>query len=119
PQKACVFAPVLPRRCDRTAIDAPSVLNRVMHRERTKVNNFERISYEMVDHVAVVTIRRPEVRNALDNHANIELGQAFDHFAQDDDAWVAIITAVGDKAFCSGNDMKARARGDQLTKEEW
>ena len=80
---------------------------------------FERISYEMAGRVAIVTIRRAEARNALDNLANIELGRAFDHFAADDEAWVAIITGDGEKAFCAGNDMKARARGEQLTQEKW
>lgn len=83
------------------------------------MNDFERISYEMDGHVAIVTIRRAEARNALDNLANIELGKAFDHFASDDDAWVAIFTGDGDKAFCAGNDMKARARGEQLTQDKW
>lgn len=83
------------------------------------MTSFERISYEMDGPVAIVTIRRAEARNALDNQGNIELGQAFDRFAADDSAWVAIITGEGDKAFCAGNDMKARARGDQLTKEKW
>jgi crotonobetainyl-CoA hydratase len=80
---------------------------------------FERISYALDGPVAIVTIRRAEARNALDNLANIELGQAFDHFAADPDAWVAIITGEGDRAFCAGNDMKARARGDVLTQDEW
>lgn len=80
---------------------------------------FERISHEMDGHVAIITIRRAGARNALDNRANIELGQAFDRFAADDTAWVAIITGEGDLAFCAGNDMKARARGQQLTKEDW
>lgn len=83
------------------------------------MSRFERISYEMKDRIAIVTIRRAELRNALDNLANIELGQAFDRFAADPDAWVAIITGEGDKAFCAGNDLKARARGDVLTQDKW
>lgn len=79
----------------------------------------QRITYEKHGVVAVVTIRREEVRNALDNLANIQMGQAFDQFAADPQAWVAIITGAGEQAFCAGNDMKARARGDQLTKEAW
>jgi len=83
------------------------------------VHEFQRISYRRDGPIATVTIRRIEARNALDNLANIELGQAFDAFAADDEAWVAIITGEGDKAFCAGNDMKARARGEELTKEKW
>lgn len=80
---------------------------------------YQRIRYELDDHVATVTIARAEARNALDNLANIELGNAFDRFAADPDAWIAIITAEGDKAFCAGNDLKAAARGDVLTQDKW
>jgi enoyl-CoA hydratase/carnithine racemase len=83
------------------------------------MKQYERIRYDLEDHVATVTIARAEARNALDNLANIELGQAFDDFAADPDAWVAIITGEGDKAFCAGNDLKAAARGDVLTQDKW
>ncbi|KCZ94231.1 enoyl-CoA hydratase-related protein [Hyphomonas johnsonii] len=80
---------------------------------------YEHISYETEGHVAIITIRREASRNALDDLANIELGRAFDHFAQNDDAWVAIITGAGDKSFCAGNDMKKRAAGATLSKDKW
>ena len=83
------------------------------------MSDFERIDYQKNGRIVVVTICREETRNALDDQANIELGRAFDRFAADDDAWVAIITGSGDKAFCAGNDMKARERGEQLNKEKW
>ena len=57
-----------------------------------------------------VTINRPEVRNALNPPAHRELGAAFDAFAGDDSLRVAILTAVGDKAFCAGSDIKWRSR---------
>ena len=83
------------------------------------MSEYQRIRFEVEGHIAIVTICRPEARNALDNDANIELGQAFDRFAADPDLWVAIITGEGDKAFCAGNDMKARASGVQLTQDQW
>jgi enoyl-CoA hydratase/carnithine racemase len=83
------------------------------------MSDYQRIRYVVRDHVATVTIARPEARNALDNLANIELGQAFDRFAADVDVWVAVITGEGDKAFCAGNDLKAAARGDVLTPDKW
>jgi crotonobetainyl-CoA hydratase len=67
--------------------------------------------------VAYVTLNRPERMNALDNHSHRELSEIFDDFAEDRDAWVAIITGAGDRAFCAGNDLKATAEasanGDQ------
>jgi len=41
--------------------------------------------------------------------ATAELADVFDHFEADYDAWVAIITGEGDRAFCVGNDLKHHA----------
>ncbi|MBI4083753.1 MAG: enoyl-CoA hydratase/isomerase family protein [Candidatus Lambdaproteobacteria bacterium] len=66
------------------------------------------------EHLYLVTIARPERRNALHPPANHELGQAFDAFAADPSAWVAVITGEGDKAFCAGNDLKVAAAGEEF-----
>jgi enoyl-CoA hydratase len=64
------------------------------------------IHYEMGDdHVAVITIDRPEARNALDMYHFRDLAGAWRRFKDDPDAWVAIITGVDD-AFMSGADLK-------------
>ena len=57
----------------------------------------------------VVTLDRPEVRNALHPPANHELEKVFDEFCADPDLWLAIITGAGDHAFCAGNDLKYQA----------
>lgn len=59
----------------------------------------------------VVTLRidRPEVRNALHPAAHAEMAAALDAFAADDGLRVAVITGSGDRAFCAGSDLKARA----------
>jgi enoyl-CoA hydratase/carnithine racemase len=54
-----------------------------------------------------VTLNRPERMNALDEHSHRELIEIFDDFAGDPDAWLAIITGAGERAFCAGNDLKA------------
>lgn len=59
--------------------------------------------------LTIVTINRPETMNALSPAANAELAEVFDMFAADPDQWVAILTGAGDKAFCSGNDLKQTA----------
>jgi enoyl-CoA hydratase/carnithine racemase len=66
----------------------------------------EFIRYEKKDHVAHVTIDRPEVMNALHPAANEELERVWDDFAADADSWVAILTGAGEKAFSAGNDLK-------------
>lgn len=59
--------------------------------------------------LTVITINRPEVYNALHTEAHMELHEIFNDFSADPDQWVAILTGAGDKAFCSGNDLKAQA----------
>jgi enoyl-CoA hydratase/carnithine racemase len=56
--------------------------------------------------VMIVTLNRPQARNALHSEANFELGRVFDAFDADPDLWAAIITGAGDKAFCAGADLK-------------
>ncbi|MCZ7525566.1 MAG: enoyl-CoA hydratase-related protein [Acidimicrobiia bacterium] len=57
------------------------------------------------EHIVLVTIDRPEARNSLDMEHFFQLRRAWERFGEDDDAWVAIITGVGD-AFCVGADLK-------------
>lgn len=70
----------------------------------------EFVRYEIRDHVAYVTIDRPEVMNSLHPGANEELDRVFDDFAANGEAWVAILTGAGDKAFSAGNDLKWTAQ---------
>jgi len=65
-------------------------------------------------HVTTITINRPEVMNAIHPPASAELSQAFDAFLADPDAWVAIVTGAGDKAFSAGNDLKFQAAGNKV-----
>ena len=74
--------------------------------------------YEKRDHVAYITITRPEVMNALHAHASREMGGVFDDFAADDDAWVAVLTGEGDRAFSAGNDLKYTAEMSRLPREQ-
>nr|MDO8075498.1 enoyl-CoA hydratase-related protein [Candidatus Freyarchaeota archaeon] len=64
------------------------------------------IKYEKKDRIAIITINRPEVRNALDFEAIEALNKAWIDFRDDPDLWVAIITGAGDKAFCAGADIR-------------
>jgi enoyl-CoA hydratase len=57
------------------------------------------------DHVVLITIDRPEAKNSADMEHFKRLREAWERFAADDDAWVAIITGVGD-AFFTGADLK-------------
>jgi enoyl-CoA hydratase len=57
------------------------------------------------DHVVTITINRPEARNSMDMEHFFLLRSAWDRFAEDDNAYVAIVTGVG-KDFCVGADLK-------------
>ena len=74
--------------------------------------------YELKDHVAYVTITRPEVMNALHAPASTELAKVWDDFAADDDAWVAVLTGEGERAFSAGNDLKYTAEMSRLPANE-
>ena len=72
--------------------------------------SYEFISYQVTGRIAYVTINRPEVLNALHAAANAEMRDAFERFRDDDQAWVAILTGAGDKAFSAGNDLRVTAQ---------
>jgi enoyl-CoA hydratase len=68
------------------------------------------ISYQMRGRVAIVTIERPEVRNAVDAPTSRALAAAFRRFEADPECFVAILTGAG-QAFCAGADLKGVAAG--------
>ena len=63
-------------------------------------------------HVEILTINRPEARNAINRATAIALGEVLDACESDDDVWVVILTGAGDKAFSAGMDLKAFAAGE-------
>jgi len=65
------------------------------------------VSFERVGAAAVVTIDRPERRNAVDGPTAAALLEAYERFAADDDARVMVLTGAGDQAFCAGADLRA------------
>lgn len=70
------------------------------------------VRYELRERIAVVTIDRPEVRNAVDVPTARALAEAFRRFDQDEAALVAVLTGAGGY-FCAGADLKAVAAGEQ------
>ena len=66
-------------------------------------------SYERNGPAAVLTITRPERRNAVDDATAAELLDGFHRFEADDEARVLVLTGEGPEAFCAGADLKAFA----------
>lgn len=72
-----------------------------------------RVRFEKKDHVARVTLNRPEVLNAMDLRMHEELAEIWDDIETDDRIRVAVLTGAGHRAFCVGQDLKERARRDR------
>ncbi len=62
------------------------------------------LSIERRGEVALVTLQRPEKRNALSIELRVELGDAFGHLSEDDGVGCVVLTGAG-TAFCSGMDV--------------
>ncbi|ARN73085.1 enoyl-CoA hydratase-related protein [Oceanicoccus sagamiensis] len=77
-------------------------------------DNYEFCTVAQKGHILEVTINRPEAMNALHPYANEELAEVFDVYESDASLWVAILTGAGDKAFCTGNDLKYSATGKPM-----
>jgi enoyl-CoA hydratase len=73
------------------------------------VNLTEEVKFEAVDGIAVVTIDRPQARNAINRGVIEGLRQAWQKLAGDESLRVGILTGSGDKAFCAGMDLKEAA----------
>ena len=63
------------------------------------------VLYEVTDKTATITLNRPDKLNAYTEEMVDEMYEACQRFAKDDDAWTAIVTGAGDRAFCAGHDL--------------
>ncbi len=63
------------------------------------------LEIEKKDHVATVTLNRPDARNALDPELIVRLAQAWDDIRADDDIRAVVLTSSGGSTFCAGFDL--------------
>ncbi len=68
-----------------------------------------KVTYERREAAALLTITRPERRNAVDDETADLLAAGFRQFESEDDARVLVLTGEGPEAFCAGADLKAFA----------
>ncbi|NRB46664.1 MAG: enoyl-CoA hydratase/isomerase family protein [Saprospiraceae bacterium] len=82
--------------------------------------NFKEIEFSVQDEIAVIKFNRPEVMNCVGPTTHKELLVAWEEFKTNDKLKVAVITGAGDRAFCSGGDLKSARQGGliDLTEEE-
>ena len=75
---------------------------------------FETLLLEQIDAVAMVTVNRPDKRNALNSTVRSEIVSALDHLRNDDAVRVVVFTGAGDKAFIAGADINEFAQRTPL-----
>jgi enoyl-CoA hydratase/carnithine racemase len=68
------------------------------------MNNLEMIEFSVHQHIATLTLNRPEKRNAISDSMRLELIQALEHVAADKSIRAMVITGKG-KGFCAGGDV--------------
>ena len=66
----------------------------------------EPVLYEVADHVATITLNRPDVRNAMNTALREAMLRRFTALATDDDVRVVVVTGAGDRAFSAGADIR-------------
>ncbi|MFV8050140.1 crotonase/enoyl-CoA hydratase family protein [Mycobacterium sp. 48b] len=64
--------------------------------------------------VLLITINRPEARNAINASVSIAVGDALEQAQNDPEIRAVVLTGSGDKSFCAGADLKAISRGENL-----
>ena len=64
--------------------------------------------------VMIITINRPEARNAVNSAVSTAVGDALEQAQHDPDVRAVVITGAGEKSFCAGADLKAIARRENL-----
>ena len=78
--------------------------------------DYETIRYEVAEHIATLTLARPEKLNAVGRQMIAELQDALERADADDEVRVVIVTGEG-RAFCAGADMSAGAT--TFTSPKW
>lgn len=74
----------------------------------------EAVLVERTGNVLIITINRPEARNAINSAVSIGVGEALEEAQQDPDVRAVVLTGAGDKSFCAGADLKAISRQENI-----
>lgn len=77
---------------------------------------------EVRSNIMIITINRPEARNACNQAVSVAVGDAMERAKNDPEVRAVVITGAGDKSFCAGADLKAISRGENVRypgHEDW
>jgi len=69
---------------------------------------YQDIEFEIVDRIAIITLRRPEHLNAFSGRMGVELGEVYTECDRNDEVRTVVLTGAG-RAFCAGADISAGA----------
>jgi len=64
------------------------------------------VSYTKKDHIAHITLNRPEAENAINQQLDREMGDICCRVNEDDNIYVAVVTGAGDRTFCAGSELE-------------
>src|SRR3990172_8341361 len=81
--------------------------------------DFKAILYDKKDGRATVTFNRPDVLNAVNHQMLTEMSTAFKDASWDDSVAVLVLTGAGDRAFCTGADLKEQKQFLQRPRDYW
>ena len=70
------------------------------------MKTYETILYQVEEHVATVTLNRPDVHNAQNDTLRREMYDVFGALTTDEDVKVIVVTGAGDRAFSAGADIR-------------
>ena len=70
------------------------------------MSDYQAITYTVAEHVATVTLNRPEVHNAMNEAMRRDLTRCFDGIATDEEVKVVVVTGAGERAFSAGADIR-------------
>ena len=79
--------------------------------------DFNTLLYELKNSVLTITLNRPESYNALNEAMKKELNDAFRQAEKDDNVRCVVLRGAGEKAFCSGQDLKEHSGSKRSLKE--
>ena len=77
------------------------------------------VDFVVENHVAFITLNRPEAMNSLDPEAVTRLAEIWTQVKTDDDIRVAVLTGAGEKSFCTGTDMKKTPPPEECMASIW
>jgi enoyl-CoA hydratase/carnithine racemase len=84
--------------------------------------HYDTLLYDKKDHIATITLSRPEVQNAINQQMAVDLLKALQDFKEDPEMKVAIITGSGEKIFCAGGDIAMffeKLAKDSMARYDW